>query len=75
MEALWAAAEDEIEKKDKVILELYENLQNLNEGQKGSDDILKKTERFLKDPENVITVDFGKKQKQDKKNKNLNKSF
>jgi len=70
LEALFAAAEDEIEKKDKAILELYENLER---GEKSSE-VMRKTENFMRDPENLITVDFGKK-KHEKINKNLNKSF
>lgn len=71
LEALYAAAEDEIEKKDKAILELYEALlQKDKQNSFNTRGVLKKTEEFLNNPENVITVDMNKKQRN-----LLNKSF
>lgn len=71
LEALYAAAEDEIEKKDKAILELYEALlQKDKQSSFNTRGVLKKTEDFLNNPENVITVEMSKKQRN-----LLNKSF
>ena len=79
LEALFAAAEDEIEKKDKAILELYEALEKQNElTDSNRKKTLENTEAFMKDPENLITVQLkGKnKNKENKKNQQLlNSSF
>lgn len=70
LEALYAAAEDEIEKKDKALLELYEALVQKDQDKSASKEIIKKTEKFFKDPQNLITVDIKNMKKQ-----SLNNSF
>lgn len=73
LEALFAAAEDEIEKKDKAILELYDALEQDN--RKKRKETLKKTENFLKNPDNLITVGFDSNKSRKKSEKGLNSSF
>lgn len=70
LEALYAAAEDEIEKKDKALLELYEALVQKDQDKSASKEIIKKTEKFFKDPQNLITLDIKNMKKQ-----SLNNSF
>ena len=75
LEALFSAAEDEIEKKDRAILELYETLEKQQDiSDSNRKEVLRKTEDYLKNPENIVTVEMKKKKKHSGKGL-MNSSF